>query len=150
LGKQKMNIIKLIFVLCILSSFTCLKEEARKWHPSCAVRLRRMPEVYAPYFGVLLAVAGTVKNSASPQTVLPSFHGNSSDAQRHRMGLQPLLLTKIYCHIMQQTNENGKKYNVLLLPNPSIQFQNIPFYLTRHDDFSIYPNQEGDTLAYFP
>ncbi|MEJ2333558.1 MAG: hypothetical protein P8Y08_12385, partial [Desulfobulbaceae bacterium] len=53
------------------------------------VRLRRMPEVYAPYFGVLLAVAGTVKNSALPQTVLPSFSGNSCDAQRHRMGLEP-------------------------------------------------------------
>jgi len=50
-----------------------------------------MPEVYAPYFGVLLTVAGTVKNSppAADQTVLPSFSGNSCDAQRHRMGLQP-------------------------------------------------------------
>jgi len=37
----------------------------------------------------LLTVAGAAKNSASPQTVLPSFSGNSCDAQRHKMGLQP-------------------------------------------------------------
>jgi hypothetical protein len=53
------------------------KKEARKRHPDCAGPLGSL---------ALLAVVGTLKNSASPQTGLTSFPNNSYDAQGHRMG----------------------------------------------------------------
>jgi hypothetical protein len=72
-------IINVLLVPYVSPSFVCPKEGARKWHPGC-------PGLSG--FLMLLTVNGTLKNSATPQTILTSYPVNSFDAQRDRMGLQ--------------------------------------------------------------
>ena len=91
------------FYLNIPPSFDCPKEGARKGHPA-------VPSARGGYIA-LLTVAGTVKNSppAADQTVLPSFPGNSCDAQWHRMGCN--LKTQIFYRFTQPSSgaKNGRR-----------------------------------------
>ena len=64
--------------------FACPKRNAKR-APGCAG-----PSGYL----VLLTGNGTLKNSASPQTVLTSYSVTSCDAQRHRTGLTTNILIR--------------------------------------------------------
>jgi len=64
------------------SSFVCQKEEARKGHPGCPVRLWRRPFAFC--------CCRDAENSppAAVQTGSASISASNCDAQRDRMGPQ--------------------------------------------------------------
>ena len=74
----------------------CLPKNESKRAPGCAGPSGCL---------ALLAVDGTLNNSAPPQTVLTSFSVNSSDALRHRTGLQTKKYVFLPSHAAEQRSQ---------------------------------------------
>jgi hypothetical protein len=108
--------------LSLSPSFACPKEGARKGHPS-------FTSAFGGYI-VLLAVVGTLKNSASPQTVLTSYSSNCCDAQRERMGLKKNVLSlSAHYHFAEFFKNRRKQREDCLRPLKAGEFRSARLFL---------------------